>query len=179
VKKVVISGVGPDKPGIVSGLTEVLYRHQCNIEDSSMTILGQSFAMILIVTLPDEVTVDLLWEEFKTVEDKLDISLFIQPLSESEARRTRIGSPYLLSIAGHDRTGITYHVSKLLAQHGVNVTDLNAHRMDGDDGPVYIMLVEVEIPDSVRVENVEADLKDLEQELQVETGLRPLEGIAL
>ena len=45
--------IGRDRPGIVAKVTEILYRLGCNIADSSCTILGGQFAMILILSNPD------------------------------------------------------------------------------------------------------------------------------
>ena len=45
--------VGRDRPGIVSQVTEILYRLGCNIADSSCSILGGQFAMILILSHPE------------------------------------------------------------------------------------------------------------------------------
>ena len=47
-----LSAIGHDRPGIVSGLSKVLYEHGCNLEESSMTRLAGEFACILIVTPP-------------------------------------------------------------------------------------------------------------------------------
>ncbi len=44
-----LSALGKDRPGIVAGISEVLVRADCNIEDSSMTRLGESFACMLVV----------------------------------------------------------------------------------------------------------------------------------
>ena len=44
--------VGRDRPGIVSEVTEILFKLGCNIADSSCSILGGQFAMILILSHP-------------------------------------------------------------------------------------------------------------------------------
>ena len=43
------SAVGQDRPGIVAALSKVLYEHDCNLSDSSMTILAGQFAVVLIL----------------------------------------------------------------------------------------------------------------------------------
>jgi glycine cleavage system transcriptional repressor len=44
--------VGRDRPGIVAQVTEILFNLGCNIADSSCSILGGQFAMILIIAHP-------------------------------------------------------------------------------------------------------------------------------
>jgi glycine cleavage system transcriptional repressor len=62
---VVISAVGKDRPGIVAGVSKVLFEAGCNLEDSSMTILEGEFAMILVVSLPEALKIEQLDKKFE------------------------------------------------------------------------------------------------------------------
>ena len=44
-----LSAIGRDRPGIVADLAELIYECDCNLEDSSMTILGSEFAVLLLL----------------------------------------------------------------------------------------------------------------------------------
>ena len=59
--------ISKDRPGIVADVTEVLYRLGCNIEDSSCTMLGGDFAIILIVSHEKPFTKVRLADEFKAL----------------------------------------------------------------------------------------------------------------
>jgi predicted amino acid-binding ACT domain protein len=50
---VVITAAGPDRPGIVSDLSAALQGANANVEESRMTILGNDFAILLRVTVPE------------------------------------------------------------------------------------------------------------------------------
>ncbi len=43
--------IGPDRFGIVSALTRLLYKHHCNLEDSSMMRLGSEFGVFVSLRL--------------------------------------------------------------------------------------------------------------------------------
>src|SRR5205823_2219866 len=45
-----LSAIGRDRPGIVADLAELIYECDCNLEDSSMTILGSEFAVLLLLS---------------------------------------------------------------------------------------------------------------------------------
>src|SRR3989338_4462876 len=51
---VTITVTGKDRPGIISALSETLYRAGGNLEDASMTILEGEFAMIFLAQLRTE-----------------------------------------------------------------------------------------------------------------------------
>ena len=52
MKKIMISVLGHDRPGIIAAVSEVLFRSGCNIEDVSQTILQTEFAGIFIASYP-------------------------------------------------------------------------------------------------------------------------------
>ena len=45
----VLSGMGPDKPGIAKAISEVAYKTGCSIEDSRMALLGGEFAILVLL----------------------------------------------------------------------------------------------------------------------------------
>jgi len=178
--KAVISGIGPDQPGIVAAIASILFKRGCNIEDTTMTRLAQEFAVILVISLPEGVAFSELQREFSTLEESHNMTALIKPIPDSVSLDSHIpNNPYMVSVAGQDRAGITYHVSRKLAEMDVNITDLNAQTIQGDDGSVYIMMVEVDIPNTIAVETVRHELQILAKEIDMEIQLRPLEAVAL
>jgi len=71
--------IGRDRPGIVSQVTEILYRLGCNIADSSCSILGGQFAMILIIAHPDFTDRDSFGDAFAPLEES-NLSVFLRTL---------------------------------------------------------------------------------------------------
>jgi glycine cleavage system transcriptional repressor len=179
-KRVVISGIGPDQPGIVASVSEILYRHDANIEDSTMTQLADEFAIILLVSLPST-AIDALQAELWKLESSHGLVFVVKPAPDIDTLSSGHGSSqaYMISVTGNDRTGITHRVSRALADLKVNITDLNAQVIDGEDGPLYIMMIEALFPANVEAKQVRQQLKPLAEELCVEIQVRPLEALAL
>ena len=71
--------VGRDRAGIVSQVTEILYDQGCNIADSSCSILGGQFAMILILCHPEFTDRESFGTAFKPLEDS-DLSVSLRVL---------------------------------------------------------------------------------------------------
>jgi len=177
---VIITGAGPDHPGIVADLTDILSRHGCNIEDTSMTMLGSHFAMLVLASLPAGVTPDTLKPDLTGVEQKAGIALALYPAKQPTGPRQQTGAtPYLITVSGNDRTGITAEAARLLAELHVNITDLNAQVIPGEDGPVYILMMESLAPSSLSMGELKAALKTLGQRLGVETRCTPMDNTPL
>lgn len=186
MKRIIITGVGKDKPGIVAGLTHLLSDCGGNIEDSTMTLLAGEFAMILIVSLPDDVAYQRLAAQLPNIEQTLQISLSVQPARDilaedilSEEQRAQAQQSVMISVAGIDHTGITAQVTQLLADQHVNISDLNAQRIPGEHGPVYIMMIEAQLPVALSAEGLQAFLVPLASTLAVEIRVNPIEVMTL
>lgn len=175
-----VSVVGADRPGIVAGITEALYRLGCNIADSSCAMLAGEFAMILIVSRKKPFTKTQLQEELKPVCERMDMTLSIRPLSVQEQDRKETDAEICqITVYGADQPGIVYRVTSTLAERRINIMDLQTKLVGSDDAPVYVMLLEASLPDTVAPEEVEGLLNGLKDELKVEIGVRIVTPVEL
>lgn len=172
--------ISKDRPGIVADVTEVLFRLGCNIEDSSCTMLGGDFAMILIVSHDKPFTKARLADEFKSLHERTGLVTYVRHLSEQEiCPLTDEGELCLISVYGSDRPGIVYRVTRALADRKVNITDLNTKLIGTVEEPVYVMMLEATLPNGLTVEDVSALLESLRKELEVEIGVRSITPVSL
>ena len=54
MKHIIIKGIGPDKPGIVSSISGIVTSNSGNIEESRMIRLGSEFSIIMMISIPEE-----------------------------------------------------------------------------------------------------------------------------
>lgn len=142
---------GRDRPGIIARVSEVLFRQGCNLQDMSMTILDGRFAMMLIFEMPDQTAADRVRQAIRTLEAKSSLRFFWQNLSDFKERPARRESEkntaaYLIRALGPDQTGIVYHISRILAAQGLNITDLNSKILRGPKRRLYALMLETTIP---------------------------------
>jgi glycine cleavage system transcriptional repressor len=162
-----VTVLGHDRPGIVADATAALARLGGNLEDSTMTLLGGHFAMLLLV---------------RTDSGREDVEHALLPLGATglltvDVREVADGtaSPapssrlHVLSVHGADRPGIVSAVTGVLAGVGGNVTDLTTRLAGG----LYVLLADVSLPESVDVEALRRALTGTADELGVDVSLRP------
>jgi glycine cleavage system transcriptional repressor len=85
----------------------------------------------------------------------------------------------MLRVYGADRPGIVHAVTALLAERGHTITDLNTRVIPGGEGPVYVLLLEVEIATPAAAAALGPELERLGRELPVEVSFSPLDEEAL
>ena len=170
--------IGKDRTGIVADTAEVLYRLGCNVEDSSCTMLGGDFAMILIISHPRPFTKARLVDEFRALHD-LGLSANVRSLHEDEVSYQQPqGELCLISVYGSDQPGIVYRVTRALADSRINVTDLNTRLIGTKEEPVYVLMLEAALPQGLNVDDVEKLLGKLKKELEVEIAVRTITPVS-
>lgn len=183
MKNFSLSAIGHDQPGIVAAITEPLFKRGCNIEDSSMTILGAEFAVILLMTLPDGVDFDALVNEINEVGRQCSLTIDMKEVAGGEQEEPTALSNYILTLHGEDSTGLIYKTACLLLEEGINITDLETKTAreegapgDGGKGKqLYMMMMELYISSNTDLQGLKNRLKALGRELGVSIGLKPIE----
>ena len=64
----ILSAIGKDRPGIVADVSEVIYGCGGNIEDSSMSLLRNHFALLLLFSTDKEEVNQKLSSDLKRLE---------------------------------------------------------------------------------------------------------------
>jgi len=176
----VITVVGKDRPGIVAGVTKMLYRLGCNLEDSAMTRLEGEFAIMLIFSSPATISETSIRKALSPLERDMSLAVHLKRLSKVEATTpAKGGKPYRISVYGADRPGIVFRVSEMLARARINILDVHTHRSASGGPSLYLMLLEVEVPARMKIERLEPRLKALAKSLGVEVSVRSNEAEVL
>jgi glycine cleavage system transcriptional repressor len=172
-----MSAIGKDRPGIVADLAELIFEHGCNLEDSSMTILGGEFAVLLLFTGSGEDLERRLSSACKRLEWERRLTVFFRPLEGppvpyGDAQRRRV---HELFATGVDKAGIVARVCRVLAERDVTIREMKTYsRPEPESGtPIYTMRVEIGVPDSVALGDLEAALDRIAERLNIEITVRP------
>jgi glycine cleavage system transcriptional repressor len=170
-----VSAVGRDKPGIVAAVTGVLSDEGCNLEDTSMSILRGHFAMMLVVDGPASLDAARLESALSQTTAGFDLVVAVRQIDD-EVPHSPEGDAWTVAVYGADRPGIVHAITALLAEAGVNVTDLTTRIIGDVDRPVYAMVLEVTLPAGVQPEDVARRLDEAAGRLGVECSLHPSEA---
>jgi glycine cleavage system transcriptional repressor len=179
VRAYVLSVTGRDRPGIVSAVTGVLLDHTLNIEDAEMAILRGHFAIMLMLAAPDSVDEPALRADLERI--RADVPLETVSLTEVPALDPRASpASHTISVYGADHPGIVHGVSAALAGHDVNVVGLSTRVVgEGSGESIYVMLLEVALPEGHDAEGLETLLSRVAEEQGVDVSVRPIDGDVL
>lgn len=153
-----LSVVGKDIPGIVAGIAQEICRFGGNLGEASMTRLGDSFTMMMMVNT-------------ELTRDEVEASL--QPVAEVKGQRLHIDSieghlhhhlkpNVYVRVAGADRAGIVAEVTATLAAIGAHICTLETDVGGNDAQPIYIMHLEALCKNTV--EDIQQQLKRVSED---------------
>ena len=159
-----VSAVGLDRPGIIAGVAERLAAHGANITDSRMAILRGHFAITLIVegAAREALEADLATLGLEAVMVTEVPEAASHPRSEPTA---------VVSVHGADHPGIVAAVTRVLADAGVNVCDLQTRLAQ----ELYVMIIDAAVPPGLALEELDRRLRAVASEQGVTITLRPVE----
>ena len=171
-----LSAIGKDRPGIVADLAELIFEHGCNLEDSSMTILGGEFAVLLLFTGSGDDLERRLSSACKRLEWERRLTVFFRPLEGPPMPygHTARRDVYELLATGVDKAGIVARVCRLLAERDITIREMKTvSRPEPESGtPIYTMRVEMGVPSSIGLATLEADLDRIAEELKIDVTVR-------
>lgn len=174
-----ITASGKDRPGLVAGVTEALWKSGCNLEDSSMTRLRGEFAIILLARHPDE-SIEPLRDRLDAAAETLDLTIGMRELQPHEAHpRPDEGDTYHISVYGTDKSGIVHAISQRLADRNADITDLRTTVAGTTEQPIYVMQIEALAAPGEDPEAFTDDIVSTAHAMGVDVNVERLEPLAL
>jgi glycine cleavage system transcriptional repressor len=170
--QLIVSALGPDRPGIVGEVTSRIHQAGGNLLDSRMVNLRGEFALMVLLECSDE-TARKLTAELPAAGEKIGLQLVVRPL-EAETHAVD-GLRYRLKTYSLDQPGIVARLSNLLRQHGVNIEELTARQESAPfaGGPLFTTEMRLTVPGQVPLRKLRTDLESLCNDLNCDVDLDP------
>ena len=166
-QRLVMTIIGPDRPGLVDSVAALVTEHQGNWLESRMSRLGGFFAGILRVELPPEKRQQLV-ASLESLKSK-GLTVVVHPDEQASAPAS-VGQIVQLEVVGHDRPGIVRQISHELAAYGVNVEELDTEcasaAMSGET--LFKARARLSIPESCNTAELRRRLERIAEDLIVD-----------
>lgn len=163
--QLIVTAVGPDRPGLVADLTRHVYDLGASLADSRMVNLRGHFALLALIEGSSESLAAL---RRKLESEGTGMGLRLE-MYEATAATSRVpGSiPYRLKVYSNDQPGIAARVSALLRQHSVNVEELETRIESAPFAgtPLFVLEGIVTLPQGTSARKVREELATLSEKI--------------
>lgn len=164
----VMTVLGPDRPGLVQSLSSVVADHGGNWLESRMARMAGQFAGILRVECPAASTDALIAALEGVRQDGLSVQVARENVADETARVT-----LTIDVVGNDRPGIVRQLAAAVASVGGNVeeltTGLESAPMSGH--PIFRARGVVSMPEGSDASRLAAAIEHLGPDLSVDIAL--------
>ncbi len=165
----VLTVIGPDRPGLVEALARSVASHDGNWLESRMAEMSGQFAGILRVSVPKDQAAGLT-EALRSLSPE---GLHVVIASSDTDSPPDASRNLHLDVLGSDRPGIIREISRALASRGVNLDELNTSiesaPMSGE--LLFRATADLRVPAGLDLDELRASLESLASELMVELTL--------
>jgi Glycine cleavage system regulatory protein len=169
--QLLVNAFGPDRPGIVARLSEIVSEHGANLEASRMALLGGEFAAITLVSVASE-RVKELEEALATLKNE-GLTVICKQTQGAGPERFAGYSFYSISLSGADHEGIVHKLSSHLRDLKINILKAETDIVNAPEtgSPLFTMNAEIAVPPSIGFDALCLDLSKIATELCVDIDL--------
>ena len=169
----IMTAFGKDRTGIVADVTRLLYENNCNLEDTTMSMLADEFTLSLLFSSQQPDIEDILSQACRRLELDKGISAFIRPLKKTTQPTPSGYKTCTLHIEGLDQAGIVYKTSQFLADRRLNIIQLDstASASPQSGATIYSMTIDIKVPEDLPFDQLEEELSTVADELHVDVTL--------
>jgi glycine cleavage system transcriptional repressor len=169
--KLVISALGVDRPGLVDKLSNIIYDHALNIEDSRMTVLGGEFAILLLVA-GEPSSLETLQSRRDEIEQALNMSLLMKPTTESISAADTI--PCSVEVTSLDNPGIVHKITSFFSKRDINIVNLQTERYFAPHtgSPIFTLHMTIAISPATNIEELRDTFMDACDRLNLDAELK-------
>lgn len=146
----VLSALGADRTGIVDELARAASEARCNIADSRMIVMGQEFALIMMVCGTWD-AIAKLEAQLPNLGKRLELAITFK---RTEPRAVQAEAmPYNVHVIALDNPGIVHEIANFFAIQGINIEamETSTYAAPHTGSPMFALSMTVNIPARVHV----------------------------
>lgn len=162
LKYLVLSALGPDRPGLVASISEYIATRKGNVDESRMVILGAEFGVLVLVS-GDESAVEAIARELPELERATGMSVLARPTKAPGEHRANAAIPAVVTAEALDDEGIVHAIATSLTRHAVNIVSVetSAYNAPVTGAVLFRMEAQVDVPRGLTLTQLRASLEEV------------------
>jgi glycine cleavage system transcriptional repressor len=175
-KNIVLTLTGKDRVGIVEHITNLVFHHKGNVEASRMARLGGEFAMLMLISVPDN-TYDPLNKAIQNLQKEgFTITHCQTETMKSEQDTQQI--PYRIEVYGADHEGIIHEIVSHLVKYNGNIETMETNSTKAPMSGISLFMMDaiVMVPVKRNLNKLKEELAAISDHLNVDIHISPYTG---
>jgi glycine cleavage system transcriptional repressor len=169
----VLSALGPDRPGLVAEVTHAITERGANVEDSRMAVFGAEWGMLILVS-GNAGQVESIVGHLKDLEKKTGLTITSRKTKSPAEYRRRAVMPYVVTAEALDHEGIVRAVASALHELGVNIVSLEtiAYNAPVTGSPLFRLEALIDVPQGLSIGRVRDAMSTVAERENIDVDVR-------
>lgn len=171
----VLSTLGPDRPGLVADVTEYITSRGGNVEESRMMVLGAEFGMLVLVS-GSESEIATIAKDTLDLGAKIGAGVLVRRTKSPEEHRRAAVIPCVVTAEALDHEGIVRAVALAISKLGINIVSLEttAYNAPITGSPLFRLEARIDVPQSVPMTQLRKAMGDVGQRENLDIDVKTL-----
>jgi glycine cleavage system transcriptional repressor len=169
----VVTALGKNRPDDLEQLTRTIKENGCSIAESRMTVLGNEFCILMMLSGP--------WDSIAKIEDqlpKLGSKLSMSIMSQ-RTTPARIGSnlmPYAIDVVAFDRAGIVHDIVNFIHENKIVIQELhtNTYKAASTGATMFSLHLAINIPADISIAGIRGEFMEFCDQLNLDAIMEPV-----
>ncbi len=169
----VISAIAPNRPGIADEITDLIMYCGCNIQESKMKSMGNTFSLVLMASGE--------WNAIAKLEHVLPTKAHSMGMT-TMLQRTEpqmpecAGLPYRVKIVALNNQGITKKVTAFFAEQAINIEQMSCDTYSAqlNNTPIAEIKLTISVPKIITISTLRDDFKGFCEEYNLDASFNPI-----
>ena len=171
-KRLIISALGDDHPGIINEISGEVSKLKCNIEETQVNVFSGEFSILLDVSGKND-AIEKLILSLPELEKKLNLSITFR----KGGTRQRIGNvmPYKVKITSIDDIGLVHDVSDFFANKNINIENMRTSTYPAPHTSTTLFSADliISLPKSILISQLREELVEYCDKLNIDVSIEP------
>jgi glycine cleavage system transcriptional repressor len=169
----VLSALGPDRPGLVAEVTHAITERGANVEDSRMAVFGAEWGMLILVS-GTAGQIESILTHTKDLEAKTGLTISSRKTKSPAEYRRRAVMPYVVTAEALDHEGIVRAVAQALHGLGVNIVSLEtiAYNAPVTGSPLFRLEALIDVPQGLSIARVRDAMSSVAERENIDIDVR-------
>ncbi|AKU95966.1 Glycine cleavage system transcriptional antiactivator GcvR [Labilithrix luteola] len=170
-EELVVTAVGPDRPGLASEFSGHVHKSGANLADSRMVNLRGQFALVALVE-GEHAVLEGLKKRLREAAATMGLAVEFSPAPKAKVLK---GVPFRLKTYSMDQPGIVHRITSYLHEQGINVEELETRLESAPfmGTPVFTMEILMLVPTTLNVKSLRRALEELGDTLNCDVDVDP------
>ena len=141
-----VSIICPDRPGLISSITGLLFDLGINLADTSFAVLGSGAEFTAICEAPDKVSGDRLAELLRGLDRMEHADIKVTSFKWGTDRGAAGKITHRIVLQGDDQPGLVARLTEVVSDYDANIVRMDTKTLSAEAGREYLIELAVSIP---------------------------------